>query len=112
MDNLIEKARAVAASALTDETRYDGSPFIGHPDSVARIVEDEIGLPDECVAAVYLHEATRIHKDVDISAFPQDVRTIVDGLNKISTIKPKDTRLEAETATPASSCSRSPTASR
>ena len=96
MDNLIEKARAVAASALTDETRYDGSPFISHPDSVARIVEDEIGLPDECVAAVYLHEATRIHKDIDISAFPQDVRTIVDGLNKISTIKPKDTRLEAE----------------
>ena len=96
MDNLIEKARAVAASALTDETRYDGSPFIGHPDNVARIVEDEIGLPDECVAAVYLHEATRIHKDIDISAFPQDVRTIVDGLNKISTIKPKDTRLEAE----------------
>lgn len=96
MDNLIEMARAVAASALTDETRYDGSPFIGHPDNVARIVEDEIGLPDECVAAVYLHEATRIHKDIDISAFPQDVRTIVDGLNKISTIKPKDTRLEAE----------------
>ena len=96
MDNLIEKARAVAAAALRDETRYDGTPFIGHPDNVARIVEDEIGLPDECVAAVYLHEATRIHKDVDISAFPADVRTIVDGLNKISTIKPKDTRLEAE----------------
>ena len=96
MDNLIEKARAVAATALRDETRYDGTPFIGHPDNVARIVEDEIGLPDECVAAVYLHEATRIHKDIDISAFPADVRTIVDGLNKISTIKPKDTRLEAE----------------
>ena len=96
MDNLIEKARAVALEALKDETRYDGTPFIGHPDQVARIVEDEIGLPDACVAAVYLHEATRIHKDVDISAFPQDVRTLVDGLNKISTIKPKDTRLEAE----------------
>ena len=96
MDNLMEKARAVAAAALKDETRYDGTPFIGHPDNVARIVEDEIGLPDECVAAVYLHEATRIHKDIDISAFPADVRTIVDGLNKISTIKPKDTRLEAE----------------
>ena len=92
----MEKARAVAAAALRDETRYDGTPFIGHPDNVARIVEDEIGLPDECVAAVYLHEATRIHKDIDISAFPADVRTIVDGLNKISTIKPKDTRLEAE----------------
>ena len=96
MDNLIEKARAVALEALKDETRYDGTPFIGHPDQVARIVEDEIGLPDACVAAVYLHEATRIHKDVDISEFPQDVRTLVDGLNKISTIKPKDTRLEAE----------------
>ena len=96
MDNLIEKARAVALEALKDETRYDGTPFIGHPDQVAKIVEDEIGLPDACVAAVYLHEATRIHKDVDISEFPQDVRTLVDGLNKISTIKPKDTRLEAE----------------
>lgn len=98
MDNnsLIEKARAVAVEALKDETRYDGTPFISHPDNVAKIVSDEIGLPPECVAAVYLHEATRTHKDVDISAFPQDVRTITDGLNKISTIKPKDTRLEAE----------------
>lgn len=98
MDNnsLIEKARAVAVEVLKDETRYDGTPFISHPDNVAKIVSDEIGLPPECVAAVYLHEATRTHKDVDISAFPQDVRTITDGLNKISTIKPKDTRLEAE----------------
>ena len=96
MDNLIEKARDVALEALKEETRYDGLPFIEHPDNVARIVEDEIGLPESCVAAVYLHEATRAHKDIDISSFPQDVRTIVDGLNKISTIKPKDTRLEAE----------------
>ena len=96
MDHLIDRARAVALEALKDETRFDGTPFISHPDNVARIVEDEIGLPDTCVAAVYLHEATRIHKDVDISEFPQDVRTLVDGLNKISTIKPKDTRLEAE----------------
>ena len=96
MDNMVAQARAVALDALKDETRFDGTPFITHPDNVARIVEDEIGLPDVCVAAVYLHEATRVHRDVDISAFPQDVRTLVDGLNKISTIKPKDTRLEAE----------------
>ena len=96
MVDLIESARSVALDALREEARYDGTPFIGHADNVARIVEDEIGLPDTCVAAVYLHEATRIHRDVDISAFPQDVRTLVDGLNKISTIKPKDTRLEAE----------------
>lgn len=96
MDALIEKARAVALDALKDETRYDGTPFIRHPDNVARIVADEIGLPMECVAAVYLHEATRTHKEVDISSFPKDVRKIAEGLNKISTIKPKDTRLEAE----------------
>ncbi len=96
MEDLLGKARAVALEALKDDTRYDGTPFIGHADNVARIVSDEIGLPEACVAAVYLHEATRAHKDVDISAFPQDVLTMVDGLNKISTIKPRDTRLEAE----------------
>ena len=96
MDNLIEQARAVALEALKEEFRYDGTPFIGHPDNVAKIVGDEIGLPETCVAAVYLHEATRVHKDIGIRDFPQDVLTLVDGLNKISTIKPRDTRLEAE----------------
>ena len=96
MEELVGQARALALDVLKDETRDDGSPFITHPDNVARIVEDEIGLPDTCVAAVYLHEATRKHKDVDISAFPQDVRKLVDGLNKIATIRPKDTQLEAE----------------
>lgn len=96
MENIVQEARRFAQQVLAEETRYDGTPFINHPDNVARIVEDEIGLSDECVAAVYLHEATRAHKDVDISVFPQDVRTMVEGLNKISTIKPKDTKLEAE----------------
>jgi GTP pyrophosphokinase len=91
-----EEARNIALAALEGETRYDGSPFIEHADGTAHIVGDEIGLPEPCVAAVYLHEATRVHKDIDISAFPQDVQLMVDGLNKISTIKPKDTRLEAE----------------
>ena len=96
MDNLITKAREVALAALKDETRYDGVPFIEHPDNVAKIVEDEIGLPEACVAAVYLHEATRVHRDIDIGAFPADVLELTEGLNRISTIKPKDTRLEAE----------------
>lgn len=96
MEGLVEKARAIAQEVLKDETRGDGLPFIGHPDAVAAIVRDEIGLGEESLAAIYLHEATRAHKDVDISAFPQQVLTIVDGLNKISTIKPKDTKLEAE----------------
>ena len=63
---------------------------------MAKIVEDEIGLPEACVAAVYLHEATRVHRDIDIGAFPADVLELTEGLNRISTIKPKDTRLEAE----------------
>ena len=94
---LIDKARSAAAQALQEYTRYDGSPFIGHPDAVARIVDEEIGLPEECIAAVYLHEASRmagyVVKEADWGA---PVCTLVDGLNKISTIKPKDTRLEAE----------------
>ena len=83
--------------ALKDQTRYDGTPFIGHPDAVARIVADEIGLPEDCIAAVYLHEASRMAGyEVKEAEWGSAVCTLVDGLNKISTIKPKDTRLEAE----------------
>jgi GTP pyrophosphokinase len=96
---LIRKAYDVAEKALAGELRSNGTPFFEHPLAVARIVSDEIGLPPECVAAVFLHEATRGGKeDLDIHALKLDesVYTMVDGLNKISTIKPKDTRLEAE----------------
>ena len=93
--NVIERARAVALEALKDRTRSDGSPFIGHPDAVARIVLEEIGLPDECVAAVYLHEASWAG-EVDMKGFDAGIVTMVEGLNRIATIKPKDTRLEAE----------------
>ncbi len=94
---LIDRARQAALEALKDTTRYDGSPFIGHPDAVASIVADEIGLPEECIAAVYLHEASRMGTyEVKEADWGASVCTLVDGLNKISTIKPKDTRLEAE----------------
>ena len=97
MSTLVEKAHAVATEALAEYTRYDGSPFIGHPEAVADIVAKEIGLPEECVAAVYLHEASRMTGlEVKSSDWGDAVCTLVDGLNKISTIKPKDTRLEAE----------------
>ena len=94
---LIEKARTAAAEALRDFTRHDGTPFIGHPDAVAAIVADEIGLPEECIAAVYLHEASRMGGlEVKEAEWGSAICTLVDGLNKIATIKPKDTRLEAE----------------
>ena len=95
---MILKAYGIAAEALKEHTRSNGHPFMEHPVAVARIACDEIGLSAECIAAVFLHEATRFFPDTDIMSggFGKDVHTIVDGLNKISTIKPKDTKLEAE----------------
>ncbi len=96
---LIRKAYDFAQVALRDKTRSDGKPFLGHPLAVAKIVSDEIGLPPECVAAVFLHEACTMgdpESDIRSLKLDESVYTMVDGLNKISTIKPKDTRLEAE----------------
>ena len=95
---LILKAYEIATEALKEHKRSNGKPFIEHPVAVARIACDEIGLSAECIAAIFLHEATRFYPETDIMSakFGQDVYTIVDGLNKISTIKPKDTKLEAE----------------
>lgn len=96
--DLIRKAYGIALATLKDDLRDNGHPFMEHPDNVAMIVSDEIGLQAECVAAVYLHESMRKHPDVMIpwNEFPSDVRTMAEGLNKIATIKPKDTALEAE----------------
>ncbi len=95
---LVRKAYEAALEALSGKTRENGHPFLEHPENVALIATDEIGLPAECAAAVFLHEAMRIgSRDGSIlTTFPVDVVKMVEGLNKISTIKPKDTRLEAE----------------
>ena len=96
---LVRAAYSIAEKALADQTRGNGRPFIDHPVGVAKIAADEIGLPAECIAAVFLHEASRFHPEIDIMSggkFGKDILTMVDGLNKISTIKPRDTRLEAE----------------
>ena len=96
---LVRKAYEIAEASLAERSRDNGRPFIDHPINVALIAADEIGLPAECVAAVFLHEAMRMGSTIleNLSnQFPQDVLTMVDGLNKIATIKPKDTRLEAE----------------
>ena len=95
---MVRSAYRIASEVLKDTFRSNGHPFIEHPEAVAKIVYDEIGLSAECVAAVYLHEATRFFPETDINAagFGKDVYTMVEGLNKISTINPKDTRLEAE----------------
>ena len=96
---IIGKAYDLCRSALDGKLRSDGKPFFGHPLAVAKIVSDEIGLPPECVAAVFLHEAFRggaTMEDIRSLKLDESVYTMVDGLNKIATIRPKDTRLEAE----------------
>ena len=112
---LVREAYKIAEKSLDGQTRGNGSPFLEHPLNVARIATDEIGLPAGCIAAIFLHEAMRFGEETDPgkfiagtawaddgrqaagkSIFGSDVLTIVDGLNKISTIKPKDTRLEAD----------------
>ena len=94
----IALAYSIAAEALKEDLRGNGRPFIDHPLGVARIVSDEIGLPPECVEAVFLHETLRLHPDTDIRRpeFDESVYKMVDGLGKIATISPRDTRLEAE----------------
>lgn len=97
--DMTERARQIATQALGNMTRGNGHPFIEHPDAIARIIREEIGLSETCVTAMYLHEATRLEPDrlEELrEEFPEEVITIAAGLNKLSQINPKDTRLEAE----------------
>lgn len=111
---IVRAAYDIAATTLKDRTRGNGKPFIEHPVNVALIAAREIGLPAGCIAAVFLHEAMRMNPEITIDSlkslihsctsspenvpedFGKDVYTMVDGLNKIALIKPKDTRLEAD----------------
>lgn len=94
----ILKAWEIASSALEGHSRDNGHPFIEHPMNVALIASDEIGLSAECVAAVFLHESQRINPNYNFCnvQFSKEILTIVEGLGKIATINPKDTKLEAE----------------
>ena len=62
---LVAEAYSIAAEALSGMKRHNGDPFIEHPEKVARIACDEIGLGPECVAAVFLHEASRFFPGTD-----------------------------------------------
>ncbi len=96
---MINKALETARVALEGVLRSDGSPFIDHAIAVADIIINEIGLMPDSVAGMYLHEATRGNNDLFNQLkkeFPAEVINIAESLNRISEIKPKDTRLQAE----------------
>ena len=96
---LLSRAAAIAGSAPELEKRDDGTPFINHATSVAEIVSAEMGLPLSAVCAVFLHEAFRVERDglKELRGeFGEEVINMVESLNKISEIKPKETGLQAE----------------
>ncbi|MCL2501714.1 MAG: RelA/SpoT family protein [Bacteroidales bacterium] len=95
----IEAAYQLCDRALARERRSNDSPFVGHAHGVAKIVAQEFCLPPSAVCAVLLHEATRKHPELLIEVkrcFAPEVYSMVLGLNRISTINPNDTRLQAE----------------
>ena len=95
----IEVAYQLCDRALAHERRSNDAPFVEHAHAVAKIVSQELYLPTSAVCAVLLHEATRKQPQLLIEvkkSFPPQVYSMVLGLNRISTINPNDTRLQAE----------------
>lgn len=95
----IENSYRLAAGALAEHLRGNGHPFIEHPLGVAYIVAEELGLTPETVIAVFLHEATRGNNELLeqlTKQYPAEILTMVKGLNNISGITPKETKLQAE----------------
>lgn len=96
---LLFHASSIAADSLEGVKRDDGSPFMSHVISVAEIVAGEIALPLPAVCAVFLHEAFRVKRDglkEHKLRFGEEIINMVESLNLISEIKPKETGLQAE----------------
>jgi GTP diphosphokinase / guanosine-3',5'-bis(diphosphate) 3'-diphosphatase len=84
---LIEKAFNVANKAHWNMRRKSGEPYILHPISVAKIVNQEIGLGARSIATALLHDAV---EDTDYTIeevnkdFGPKIASLIDGLTKIS----------------------------
>ncbi len=97
---LIRQAFEIAVDAHKDQRRKSGEAYIFHPIAVAKIVASEIGLDATSIAAALLHdvvEDTEYTLDDIEQMFGKVVAKIVDGLTKISHLKPeRDVSLQAE----------------
>jgi len=88
-----------AVLAHAGKKRHSGEPYILHPLNVARIVAGEIGLGPTSLIAALLHETV---KDGGVSLneieknYGKAVKTIVNGLTKISGLSTEKTSLQAE----------------
>ncbi|MAQ42277.1 RelA/SpoT family protein [Mesonia oceanica] len=97
---LIRQAFETAVDAHKEQRRKSGEAYIFHPIAVAKIVASEIGLDATSIAAALLHDVV---EDTDYTLndieqmFGETVARIVDGLTKISHLKPeRDVSLQAE----------------
>ena len=98
---LIDKAFKVANDAHWNMRRKSGEPYIIHPISVAKIVNQEIGLGAKSIAVALLHDVV---EDTEYSLedvekeFGPKIASLIDGLTKISASYNKDnsSSLQAE----------------
>ncbi len=84
---LIDKAFKIANEAHWNMRRKSGEPYIIHPISVAKIVNQEIGLGARSITVALLHDVV---EDTDYSLdnvtrdFGPKIASLIDGLTKIS----------------------------
>jgi GTP diphosphokinase / guanosine-3',5'-bis(diphosphate) 3'-diphosphatase len=98
---LIDKAFKIANEAHWNMRRKSGEPYIIHPISVAKIVNQEIGLGARSIAVALLHDVV---EDTEYSLedvkrdFDPKIAMLIDGLTKISATYNKDntSSLQAE----------------
>jgi GTP pyrophosphokinase len=88
---LIRKAFDIAVEAHAPQRRKSGEAYIFHPIAVSKIVAKQIGLDATAIAAALLHDVVEdtefTLEDIE-RLFNKNVARIVDGLTKISSIKP------------------------
>lgn len=84
---LIDKAFKIANEAHWNMRRKSGEPYVIHPISVAKIVNQEIGLGAKSIAVALLHDVV---EDTEYSLediereFGSKIASLIDGLTKIS----------------------------
>lgn len=96
---LIRKAFDIATEAHSTMRRKSGEPYIMHPLAVARIVAGEMNMGTTSIVCALLHdtvEDTEITLDDVQKQFGTKVRTVIDGLTKISGVFDYTTSDQAE----------------
>jgi len=96
---IIKRAFLIAYDAHKEARRRSGEPYIIHPLSVAKIVNQEIGLGVNSIVCALLHDVV---EDADYTLeqiernFGPKVASIIDGLTKIGEVFDRNSSLQAE----------------